>query len=195
MSFADPLQQAHHFADQGHYQEAWRLLQQVLDISPQNHRAWTLRAQLALRLQRKDLALTAVKTALTLAPQDAAAHYVYGRVHKACGDLPAAIDCYRYATLLEPDNADMLTSLGLHCARAACSRRPSQRIGKRSQHRPGTHKLIIIWPMCLRRWALRRTPKLTAPEVSKACCEDSMICMTRRLNYEAKGALLREWIC
>jgi protein O-GlcNAc transferase len=110
---ADLLLQAHALLSHYRYEDAGRVVQALLELSPANVDALTMKAQLALQQGNLDAAATAIAAAARVAPALAAVQYTRGRVHKARGELPQAIECYRRAVASEPANADILTSLGI----------------------------------------------------------------------------------
>lgn len=60
----------------------------------------------------RSLALDYLERARQLRPGDAAIHREIGLLHYQSGDLPAAIEAYRIATTLDPDNPVLWASLG-----------------------------------------------------------------------------------
>lgn len=93
--------------------EAVAILHNAVRQSPDSFDAWLLLAQLELRQERYDIALMAASNATTLRNTNAAAHYTMGRIYKSRGDLQSAAECYGRAIDANPDDPDVLTSLGI----------------------------------------------------------------------------------
>ena len=110
---AERLQAAWTLCTRGEYAPAGRILESLLDQSPQDAGAWLLLARLSLQLGEHDKALRAAQQASMLSPAHSETLYVLGRVHKARGEAAAAEAAYRRALGADPANADACTSLAL----------------------------------------------------------------------------------
>ena len=88
----------------------------LVPLKPYGHewpRLRKLLAVCALQANRTSEALGHARAAVALAPEDAHGQMTLGRVHKAAGELEAAVAAYRRAIELKPDFAAAHVSLGI----------------------------------------------------------------------------------
>jgi protein O-GlcNAc transferase len=110
---SDLLHQAHGLLRHHRHADAHRVVERLLEHSPENVAAIILRAQLELHAGNFHAAIETIESAARLAPYLAAVPYTRGRIHKARGELSLALECYEQAERLDPANPDIPTSSGI----------------------------------------------------------------------------------
>jgi tetratricopeptide (TPR) repeat protein len=96
----------------GDYDEAVRMLQNFLGISPRNAKA-LLMLGIAYRKQGNDeLAIRQLKQALAITPGLPLAHYNLGKIHASQGNNESALDEYREELGVNPEFYDVYWSAG-----------------------------------------------------------------------------------
>jgi protein O-GlcNAc transferase len=92
--------------------EARRVVERLLELSPHHVEGLTLSAHLAMQAGEPAAAMHAIDLAVQLAPGAAAVQYTRGRILHARGEPALAIECYQLAHRADPADADILASLG-----------------------------------------------------------------------------------
>lgn len=95
----------------GHYEQQEKLARSLLKSHPDSGVVWKLYG-LSLQMQGKD-AITALKKAAELLPNDAEAHGNYAALLRLRGQLDAALSSARRALQIKPDFAGGLVNIGV----------------------------------------------------------------------------------
>jgi len=96
---------------QGDFDRAREILDNILEASPGNAAALTLRGELSIAARRFDEAVADLRAAIRKDPENLNAKLSLGDAHGAQGEAVLAEEAYRMALLQDPDNADALTGL------------------------------------------------------------------------------------
>lgn len=107
------LNQAAQLAQKGQLTEASSLCQQVVQLSPQNARAWHLLGLTSMQQGQKQQALTSLQKAIALNPSKAEFYNHTGVLHFSLGNLDQGIACLQEALALEPQSVDTRYNLAL----------------------------------------------------------------------------------
>lgn len=92
--------------------EARRVIERLLELSPHHLEALILSAHLAMQANDPEAATRAIDLAARLAPGSPVVQHTRGRILHARGEPALAVECYRLASGADPTNADILASLG-----------------------------------------------------------------------------------
>jgi tetratricopeptide (TPR) repeat protein len=106
------LEQARQQYQEGHWQQAEQVYQQILEVDPIQVDALHLLGLIAGQTGRHDLAVEYLQAALRLKPDFAAAHNNLGNVLALQGKLPEALASFRQAVSFQPDLAAGHSNLG-----------------------------------------------------------------------------------
>jgi predicted O-linked N-acetylglucosamine transferase (SPINDLY family) len=109
----EALRRGHRWLAQGDLLAAHFAFEEVLTADPANVEALLALADCARRRNEPGSALAYARRAVAIAPGDAAALHVLGRLYKANGDAAAAEDAYRRGLEAAPDFAENAISLGI----------------------------------------------------------------------------------
>jgi tetratricopeptide (TPR) repeat protein len=90
---------------QADFPAAIALLEEVVVEDSDRAEAWCELGVCYLETQRPDLAVEALKRAVSTAPEDANAHYLLGNAYGTVGQLERAAACYRRALEIDPRHA------------------------------------------------------------------------------------------
>jgi capsular polysaccharide biosynthesis protein/Flp pilus assembly protein TadD len=107
----DVLDAAEIAISRGEIARAGRWLGQVQDAAPSNHRLYHLKALSHRAMERNDLAIVDLTRSLLLRPGNAVTASRRGVLLKARGDINGACVAQTWATIVEPDNPDLLFNL------------------------------------------------------------------------------------
>jgi tetratricopeptide (TPR) repeat protein len=92
----------------------------ALRTRPADPRALLVAGIVALEAGDLERAVGLLQRLTTVAPGDAAGHYLLGKAYRALGRAPEALGCFEEAARLAPDHVDARFSMAvLHCERAA----------------------------------------------------------------------------
>mgnify|MGYP001170664448 CR=1 FL=1 len=97
----------------GRFDDAEKLAVSIINDFPKHHFAWKVLGAVFGAIGRNSEALDANQTAVTLSPQDAAAHNNLGITYQELGKLEEAESSYRQAIALNPDFAGSHYNLGV----------------------------------------------------------------------------------
>lgn len=128
---------------QKNLQSAVKILQACISLEPRNAIDYTQIAACLVSLKEYNGALLYAEQAVRLAPDDARAHYIVGRVHKEMFSHAQAIASFETATRINPTNILVLNDLcivlarehrnaeALTIARSILKLKPTDRVGLR----------------------------------------------------------------
>jgi len=91
--------------------EALRLIEDVLPYRPHDPELNERAGRICLRLEKYDDAREYIETLLIRQPESAPAHTMLGRIHKALGDLDAAVRAFETALKFDEDDLEARRSL------------------------------------------------------------------------------------
>ena len=106
-------QLAEGYMDNRQYREAFEIASQATLLNPKNVKAWVTRANAALNLKKYDEADFAADRARQHAPQSAEVFELSGRANHAKRDYEEALEAYREAVRLDPQNPFYATRVNL----------------------------------------------------------------------------------
>lgn len=106
-------QLAEGYMENRQYHEAFEISSQATLLSPKNVKAWVTRANAALNLKKYDEADFAADRARQHAPRSAEVFELSGRVNHAKRDYEEALEAYREAVRLDPQNPFYATRVNL----------------------------------------------------------------------------------
>ena len=113
------LQMAIDIARQGDISQAMNLAQRLVELEPENSRAYDLWFGCARELRQTYNSIAIAKDALTVSPFDADLHYRAGLAAAETGDFTTAVPQFAYAVLLLPTRSDAEQKLHLALVFAA----------------------------------------------------------------------------
>ena len=112
MNSGQHLAQAVQHYRAGRLGQAEALCRDVIKTEPRNPVCLHLLGVIAFQLERYELAIKLIRSALVESPMLAAAHCHLGRPLQATGQMDEAAECYRRAIHLQPDLAEAHINLG-----------------------------------------------------------------------------------
>lgn len=101
------------FLAQKRYEDVIRAARDILRKDERHIDAMLAMAQANYQLERYELGLAILRSAVNLAPQRAEIYYLYGNIELAMNQAPAAMANYRRAVELQPDYPEARNNLGL----------------------------------------------------------------------------------
>ncbi|MDE3180332.1 MAG: hypothetical protein KGM47_11825 [Acidobacteriota bacterium] len=99
------LDEARQAISRADFPEALRILSDLVGADSANAEAWRQLGVCHLEMRRPDLALDALKHALSAGLEDAATHFLLGHAYGSVGELEPAAASYRRALEKDPDHA------------------------------------------------------------------------------------------
>jgi len=107
------LAMALRFYQDGNWQKAGEIYQEILDRYPNHPDALHQAGMLAYETGDNQCAVEQIRKAIAIRPLDAALYHHLGRVLEELGKFDEAVNCYRQTLKIQPDYADAYNDMGL----------------------------------------------------------------------------------
>ncbi|HEV2045126.1 MAG TPA: tetratricopeptide repeat protein [Chthoniobacterales bacterium] len=141
------LQLAIALAKRGQTERAIAEGRRALELGPENSRVYDLLFTYAWGLHRPEEAITIARDALAVSPFDSELHYRLGLAADQTGDLVTAVNQFAYASLLQPNRADVAGKLQRAIVFASTSSHASQQFAAIASSAPDSAVLLnkVAW--------------------------------------------------